>query len=237
MRTFPPSPHRQNHTAKLAATVVLALVLAGGAFVGAPTPVAAQCAPTQQCPSTGVSHSTLEVDHVFTSGGIDYPVEPDDSDVWDIDASWLGQYVPLNPTCSCLRDYASAAATVTWNGSGWSASCFGCDAVNGPIYSVTVCDVESCDSLTHGWSYRLIVAIDDAILVCGGTLSNFGFLDRVTYTAVSADDGHVIDDDECEEGASVTWVSPVAVTGTDFGAFECAQSCNSVGINLTLHYQ
>ena len=84
---------------------------------------------------------------------------------------------------------------------------------------------------------RLIVAIEDEIFVCGGLLSNPGFLDRVTYTAVSADDGHVIDVDECEEGAAVTWVSPVAVTGTDFGAYECTQSCNSVGINLTLHYQ
>ena len=237
---LPTPPLRLSRRVSIALAVLLsAAVLVGLRFdelTRAPSVAAQPTCGSQNC-GGGVAYSALDVNHTYTSGMNVHPVEPDDTDTFDVEVRYLGLYDMFNPTCSCKEVLENVSVSVTWTGSGWSASCTGCNAMAGPVYGVTVCDRASCGSLSHGWGYRLQVQIDDSVLVCTGGLQNPGFLNQVTYTADTIDDGHVIDTSGCLEGASVVWVSPVVVQATDSGPFECASSCNNTGASLTLTYQ
>lgn len=68
--------------------------------------------------------SGLIVYHYDVDGINLIPVEPDDSDTWDITAVHSTRFI-FADQCSC-RDYTTTvSAVVQWTGSAWSVSCTG----------------------------------------------------------------------------------------------------------------
>lgn len=211
-------------------------------LIESPKSVSAQlCGSPGPCAPDPTDTSSLLVSHVKVVGMNLVPVEPDDTDTWEITATWQGLHSTGNPACSCTRISASVTADVTWTGSAWSVSCTGCSAGSGPIRAVSVCPGDSCTSQsgTHSWQYELIVDIDDRKLVCIGNPLN-GYLEKVEYKAIAADDGHTIDSSNCTEIASVSPLSTapgVFASATDEGPFECPFTCQAAnGPSTTIFY-
>jgi hypothetical protein len=97
------------------------------------------------------------------------------------------------------------------------------------INSVNICDTGSCGSSSNGWSYKLVVDLDD--------IDGEGFsLSDVVYTTTSVSNGNLVDVGQCSEGSSV---SPTSQTfsATDATFFECAFSCDATGASMTITYQ
>jgi hypothetical protein len=180
--------------------------------------------------------SVLTVKHCVDAGGgsCGDPVEPNDTDSWNVTATWSTPFTGV-PGCSCVDTAAQVAVDVQWTGTAWQATCTGCN-VAGPIRGVVVCDVVSCTGGDgpHGAEYRLQVDIDstNGTAQCGAGVYN---LRQVVYAATNIDDGVSWDPDTCdaiqaETPSSQTW------SATDTGTFECALSCDNLGATITIRY-
>lgn len=226
---------------RLTILAVLVLSFVVGALAGIPAPLpnvqAAACGVAVNCGTDATVTSALQVTHT-TNDASPIPVEPDDSETWDIKAVWA---VPFGGgfQCPCTEINATVSATVNWTGSSWSVSCTGCNNTTGPIRSVSVCAVDGCTSgfTSHGWAYKLIVDVDDAnVRFCTLLLGNEpAFLDRVEYTTTSVDDGDKINTGTCAENGAVSPTSQTW-TATDTGSFECAFNCNATPVYTGISY-
>ena len=158
--------------------------------------------------------STLWVDH---RTGDEYliPVEPQTGENWDIDVYW-------GPTpgggVGCDDIIVGVSAAVDWvDGTGWTVSCTGCNALYGPVRSIGICDADSCNAY-NAWTYVLKLDVD----VTYGP----GNLAKVVYTTDSVDDGVTIDNEghNCAEDAGV---SPSSQTWSQTDTtFPCSLDCN-----------
>ena len=107
----------------------------------------------------------------------------------------------------------------------------------GPIYGVTMCDVNADDCSSYDGDYRLQVRIaqnnGNPAGQCGG---NMRYINRVEYVVGSVDDGDSFETTHCTLGSAM---SPTQSTysATDNGAFECAYSCSEAGTNVTVTFQ
>jgi hypothetical protein len=153
------------------------------------------------------------------------PVEPDDTDSWQLTALYSTDAGLPPPTCQCINYNVTATADVTWTGTGWSVSCTGC---GGPILSVSVCSEAGCasegfPSVLHGHAYRLVARVSE--LRTGQCMGYSAFLRGVTFATTAVDDGDKLDDDCIETDA----VSPISQSwsDTDF-AMGCIVTCSSV---------
>lgn len=224
------SPSRSCGTTTLALTLLLTAALTGGYLLVA-TPAHAACGALTNCGGDPTLTSALDVQHEYDDGTTIWPVEPDDSDVWDITPTWSSAFGGL--WCVCDDWTASATATVTWTGSSWSASCTGCDAVNGPIYGVSVCTFLDNPCTYKSWHYRLLVNLEGTrTRQC--TVGTDYFLNDVLYELASADDGDYLDN--CIESGVVVPITPASVSVHDTGAFECAFTCAATGSLVTIRY-
>ncbi len=228
---------------------VLAVVTVSGIVISnrtppAPPPACAECGPSYiPCtPDQTTRTSAVTVTHLTTDASL--PVEPDDTDTFTVAARYAYPYTPGNPTCSCTGKTYTATVEVRWIGSGWSATCTsGCDPNNGPIRSVCVCDVDSCAVPPnvipeHGWTYKLLVAVDaraSTTPVCPR-----GNISKVDYTVADLDDGNIIDTSDCSEGTAVSYDEEISTGGvTDSPVMDtsrCPWSCYTPGASLTLYY-
>lgn len=223
---------------KVAAVFLASVALGWGMAPGNPDVdvVHAACGTATTYGSDATVTSALQVAHLVLEPSI-VPVEPDDSETWDIKAVWATQFAAA---CNCQEIDSTVSTTVTWTGSTWSASCTGCDATNGPIRSVSVCPVDSCTigPATHGWSYKLIVDVElqaERYCVLNNT-NEATYLVRVEYTTTEVDPGDIIDTVECDEVGAVSPTSQVW-TATDYGSFECAFNCDSTGASTAIFYE
>lgn len=152
------------------------------------------------------------------------PVEPDDTDSWQITALYSTTNTAIPPNCQCNNYNVTATADVTWTGSAWSVSCTGC---GGPILSISVCPEAGCATedlppVDHSYAYKLVARVSEARLdQCG---VNDAFLLGVTFTTTAVDDG-----DKLEDCAETDAVSPISQTwtATDVNT-SCNSSCSSV---------
>lgn len=166
-------------------------------------------------------------------------VEPDSGETIEVTAYWdVDALVP--GFCDCYRTAsATVDVDVDWNETtdSWDATCTGCDATNGPIYSVTVCHSDGCGSgvnIDNAWEYELIVNMVPTNGTCQG---NAGEVSGVLFETTSVDDGDAIRTSTCSEWYSV---SPTSQTFSvsDLGPFECTYTCAAAsGPTLMIEYQ
>jgi hypothetical protein len=232
-----------------AAVVVTSLVLVlaavtgflagSGSTTGVPIASAACSQAIGYCGLDATVTSALSVYHAKSEGQNVREVEPNTTDTWDIDATW--STVATDPNCPCtdLAAYG-VAATVTWtDGVGWSVSCTGCNAVTGPIYRISVCNVGSCGATPdNGWAYKLIVDTKHTLpgQTCPGGSSAIAYLSSVDYTTTAVSDGNLVYTATCTEGAAV---SPTSQTWsqTDYLPFDCSFDCSAGGPSVVIYYQ
>ena len=179
--------------------------------------------------------SALTVKHCVMDGSVCIPVEPDNTDTWTVTANYSTSFNAGVPGCSCQDNQAQATVTVSWNGTGWTAVCTaGCNALAGPIFGVSVCNVTSCTGGDgpHGAEYMLLVDLGAVNGACDVLAFN---LRAVSYVAADVDDGLSWDESTCESIEAVTPTTQSWST-TDTGTFECAISCNNAGASLTITY-
>jgi hypothetical protein len=237
------------HRQQILAVAVLASVLCVGVLASWPTGsvavVHAACGTSPGwCGGSDYTRtSTLAVTHAYNAADYDIPVEPDDTDSYQITAHWSTVYGGSEPLCYCQDVAAQVTADVTWSdvAKSWSVSCSGC-SVAGAIYSIGVCfDGPSCGggaTIDNSSGYKLYVDIDQQNLYCCPTDGLFkpAYLSSVAYTTTSVEDGNLINMVRCTEGSSV---SPVTQTNsqTDSGPFECTNNCSQSGPSMTIWYE
>jgi hypothetical protein len=213
--------------------------LAGGA--GADVPVAfAACGLPISCAlrDTTVT-SALSVYHVKSEGMNVREVEPNSTDTWAIHATWSSDLLFSSCPCTDLVT-ADVAATVTWtDGTGWSVSCTGCDAVYGPIYGISVCGVDGCGATPdNGWAYKLIVDTKHTFFAvsCPEGPATIAYLSSVDYATTAVSNGNLVYTATCTEGAAVSPTSQLW-SQTDPVGFDCAYNCNASGPSIVITYQ
>jgi len=209
-----------------------ALSMASAVLVfGASTASAVCQAPHAACvPASNTRTSSLTVTHVDNSTEQDFLVEPDDTDIWDVEVVWAR---PPQLTCSCREHSVSVTADVRWTGSTWTVSCTGCDPLFGPVRSLNVCTTPDCVSPAHSSKYELIADID--VMVAPDACGPY-HLANVTHTSVSIDDGdRLANPGHCSETAAVSPTSQVWAA-TDSGSFECVFSCAALGPSIQISY-
>jgi len=192
------------------------------------------CGQNPACGGDLTVTSALDVHHRVHPGGLsDDPVQLDDDELVTITVYWstlsAGQ-------CSCTGEISdSVTIQPTLSGSSWSGTCSGCDAMNGPIYDVVICDINADDCLSLDNDYRLNVDIDE---INGAASTPCGLLNRhinrVVYTITNISNGDDYEGTHCVVGSAV---SPTAssFSATDFGTFECAFNCEA-GPSLTVTF-
>ena len=165
---------------------ILTTALIGGALAGwsiaSPTqlqvdPVYAACKVAWPACAGGdwTRTSTLMVDHKTTAVS-PAPVEPQTGETWSIAVHHSPP--PGNP---CIDTTTTVTADVDWvDGTGWTVSCTGCNAINGPVFQIGICDESSCDDYEAG---AYVLRVDIAAVTGHGNLSS------VVYTTTSVDDG------------------------------------------------
>jgi len=169
--------------------------------------------------------SALDVYHRVHPGGItDDPVQLDDRETVSITV----YYSLLSGIGACSCGYeTSQAVTITpvLSGTSWSGSCSGCDPTNGPIRSVTICDINADECESYDGDYRLNVIVDKTYGAGGGSCNgNPRYINRVVYTISSVDDGDAYDASGCTLGSAVSPTTN-SFSATDFGTFECTFDC------------
>ena len=200
-----------------------------------PVAYAANCGQNPGC--GGVATSAIDVDHRVYPGGLtDDPEQLNNSEQWTITAYW--DTLATAPGCACgYENNSYVTVAMSHSGTSWTATCTGCDATNGPIYSVTACDINADDCSSYDGDYRLIVRVKEvnglAAAPCNG---NYRYINRVAYSVTAIDDGNSFETTHCTLGGSV---SPTQITfaATDNGAFACANNCSQVGTNLVVTFQ
>ena len=114
------------------------------------------------------------------------------------------------------------------DGTGWTVSCTsGCNALNGPIYSIGICNDDSCNDY-NAWTY--VLKVDLAVTNPGGNLA------QVVYTTTSVDDGVSIDNEggNCAED---TDVEPTDQTWSDTDTtFPCNLTCDDPDATVVIRY-
>jgi hypothetical protein len=246
----------------------LTVVLLGGMALGmhTSTPAAASHCGTALAGCGGgdtTRTSALVVVHKEDDDSQVLPVQPDTGETIGIEVVW-STVAGIN--CGCADSTASATAHVDWNSASnsWVATCTsGCDATNGPIYGVSVCDTGSCQrgGTTRAYAYKLLVDLADNLAFncpLGGAPPKW--LTRVDYTTTAVDNGNKLDLSTCTLGAAVSGldsciassyspdlstctlgaaVSPTSQTwsATDTGPFECAFNCQASGPQIDIRYQ
>lgn len=179
--------------------------------------------------------SALDVYHRVDPGGItDDPVQLDDRETVSITAHW--SLANVGGACSC--GYATSK-TVTiipiLSGTSWSGTCSGCDPTNGPIRSVTICDINADACEGYDGDYRLNVVVDQAYGTGGAGCSMYSrFINRVVYTITEIDDGDDYNATLCVLGTAVGPTTN-SFTATDSGTFECSANCEQ-GPSLTITF-
>lgn len=180
--------------------------------------------------------SALNIYHRVYPGGVsDDPVQFDDSERVTITAYW-SLLNGLPDQCSCLYETSSSVTyDVTHSGTGWSGTCTGCSAMSGPIRSVVICDINADNCMSLDGDYRLNVDINQTNGMGGGDCTGQPrYLNRVEYTISNIDDGDDYDGTHCVVGSAVSPTTN-SFSATDFGAFECAFSCEA-GPSLTVTF-
>jgi hypothetical protein len=216
---------------------VVGFLASGGSAADVPVAYAA-CGVEIDCGGDNTVTSALSVYHAKSEGLNVREVEPNATDTWDIDATWSSDAEADCP-CTDLKT-AGVSATVTWtDGTGWSVSCTGCNAVSGPIYGVSVCSVGACGATpANGWAYKLIVDIKHTFVEnCPyDPYSASAYLSSVDYTTTAVSNGNLVYTDTCTEG---TAVSPTNQTWsrTDPLGFDCSYGCNASGPSVVIYYQ
>jgi len=193
------------------------------------------CGQNPACGGDPTVTSALDVHHRVHPGGVsDDPVQLDDNELVTITVYW--SLLNMGGQCSCTNEISqSVTIQPTLSGSTWSGTCTGCDPVNGPIYDVVICDINSDSCLSLDNDYRLNVDIDEingtAPIPCFG---NARHINRVVYTVTNISNGDDYNATHCVVGSAV---SPVTSTfaATDFGAFECNFNCEA-GPSLTITF-
>ena len=229
----------------LSVTVCLAALvagfLAGGLSDGVPPAYAAVCkGPETRCdiPDDLTFTSALEVSHHTSPSylGTSTFVQPDDGERWAITAKWNTEA----PT-PCFEYSETAYATVSWNGSSWALSSVSTTA---NIVDIDICEGDTCDAgggSEHAWSYKLIVDVNDRVVVAACT----GYhLRRVDYVTTTVDDGDLVLDPtqtygDCYLGASVSPTSQsVSAYDAPFAWYweRCGFNCTITGASVTIYY-
>ena len=162
-------------------------------------------------PPDNTRTSTLWVDH-RTGDQYLIPVEPQTGENWAIAV----YYSPNLPPCTDI--IVSVSAAVDWvDGTGWTVSCTGCNALNGPVYSIGICNDDSCSDY-NAWTYVLKLDLSATYLT--------GNLAQVVYTTSSVDNGVTIDNEggNCAEDIDV---SPTSQTWSQTDTtFPCNLNCD-----------
>jgi hypothetical protein len=232
---------RRRRRFRAAAALMAAFAAAAGYLTGAVQPVPpayAACGAAFNCTNDPTVTAVLDVVHAVQVDEDELlAVEPDDGEVFQITPTWQTTQFVSSP-CTCNSSVGSAVtATVTWSDStGWAVSCSGCNAVSGPVYSLSICGLYGCGSgpsITNSWGYRLIANVAAVGPFCN---LNPRYLTAVNFTTTEVDDGNVIDEFHCEEQEAV---SPTSQTWsvTDTGPFECAFNCDQSGAELLILYE
>ena len=224
--------------------LLASVAIVGGLFAASPDVAEAQYCGTNDCTLHTREVSSITVVHADPGLTSDVPVEPDTGETIDITAYWDTRVIDNSPCVCAQTASANVTVDVDWSDTtGWSAACTGCNSVTGPIYRVAVCGVGECGSgatIDNGWSYELIVDIKKnhgKCLESGQTIPVDGWLSHVDYDTTSVDDGNLINDSTCTEGASVSPTSQV-FSVTDSGGFDCNFTCASAaGPTMTITYQ
>jgi hypothetical protein len=207
----------------------------------------AQYCGTNDCTLHSREVSAITVVHADPGLTSDVPVEPDTGETIDITAYWDTRVIDNSPCVCAQTASAGVAVDVVWSdATGWSATCTGCDALNVPIYRVSVCGVGECasgTSIDNGWSYELIVDIAKNNGTCIEDPNGFpnpvaGWLSHVDYATTAVDDGNLIDTTTCTEGLSVSPTSQVFTVTDSGGGFDCNFTCASAaGPTMTITYE
>jgi hypothetical protein len=155
----------------------------------------AQCGLHAPCSFDSTRTASLTVIHQTTDP---LPVVPDDTDTWNITATWTLESPPGN-SCVCSNRTTMATVDVTRSGSGWSATCTSGCGGSSPIVQVSVCNATTsgCQEQPGPVAYELIVD-----LVANHTFLCFvnphvGKLVAVDFESTSVDDGDVIEGNPC----------------------------------------
>lgn len=147
------------------------------------------------------------------------------AETWQVTAYYLTQYGdPACATCDQLNPPPSIVVSVWWDTATgvWNGTCTGCNPVAGPIYTVSVQDMNPCPGVPI--AYQLIVELDAAALVAcpyGGAVA---WLDRVLFQApapgTSLSNGYALTQDCTRTGPQLSPIYP-SYHNNDRGEFEC----------------
>ncbi len=237
VRVVGPGP---NHRVLLVTAVLGVVALGLGLLAGLPradvSPVYASHVQNYLCGGglDVTKTSAMYVDHLTGPhyGGGPTVVEPDTGESWQITAYW-------EPTGGGGSYDETAYVTVDWDGSAWVTSNV---TTTTNIVAISVCPGNTCDAGggdVHGWSYKIIVNINDPK---AGSAYN---LSHVNYATTSVDDGYTVEDPTQTQGPCYlgTAVSPTSQSfhASDSEAYwdsdRCPFDCTVDGGSVTLYYE